>query len=369
MGRACAEIGNPSHRQYGRSVVPLRQSKDWVCNGIVTMTDPRQATLIYNPYAGFDDWQHSVNATADYWHAHGWHVTLRQTEYPAHATILAAAAVRAGHQLVLVAGGDGTLHEVANGLLGSQTVLVPLPAGTTNCLTRDLSLPTPGSGDPDWLLDASERLLAGKVQRMDVGECSNGRSFLLWAAVGIDSRIVERVEPRSRLLKRFGIAGYVAKATVPFLFYRGAHLRISVDNETIAGNFLSVTICNTRLYAGGLFNLSPCSVLDDGKLEVWLLPGRYAPRMMLHSAQIVAGRHVNHSDILCLSGRHVIIESDPPQPYHLDGELNRSTPITCTLQERILHILAPQGVPEDLFGLPGIAFDSARGEPAARSAP
>ena len=333
------------------------------------MTDPRQATLIYNPYAGFDDWQHSVNATADYWHAHGWHVTLRQTEYPAHATILAAAAVRAGHQLVLVAGGDGTLHEVANGLLGSQTVLVPLPAGTTNCLTRDLSLPTPGSGDPDWLLDASERLLAGKVQRMDVGECSNGRSFLLWAAVGIDSRIVERVEPRSRLLKRFGIAGYVAKATVPFLFYRGAHLRISVDNETIAGNFLSVTICNTRLYAGGLFNLSPCSVLDDGKLEVWLLPGRYAPRMMLHSAQIVAGRHVNHSDILCLSGRHVIIESDPPQPYHLDGELNRSTPITCTLQERILHILAPQGVPEDLFGLPGIAFDSARGEPAARSAP
>lgn len=368
MGRACAEIGNPSHRQYGRSVVPLRQSKDWVCNGTVTMTDPRQATLIYNPYAGFDDWQHSVNATADYWHAHGWHVTLRQTEYPAHATILAAAAVRAGHQLVLVAGGDGTLHEVANGLLGSQTVLVPLPAGTTNCLTRDLSLPTPGSGDPDWLLDASERLLAGKVQRMDVGECSNGRSFLLWAAVGIDSRIVERVEPRSRLLKRFGIAGYVAKATVPFLFYRGAHLRISVDNETIAGNFLSVTICNTRLYAGGLFNLSPCSVLDDGKLEVWLLPGRYAPRMMLHSAQIVAGRHVNHSDILCLSGRHVIIESDPPQPYHLDGELNRSTPITCTLQERILHILAPQGVPEDLFGLPGIAFDSARGEPAARSA-
>lgn len=313
------------------------------------MTDTRQATLIYNPHAGFDDWQHSVTATADYWQAHGWAVTLRQTEYPAHATILAAAAVRAGHELVLAAGGDGTLHEVANGLLGSQTVLVPLPAGTTNCLTRDLGLPTPDGGDPNWLLDASERLLAGRIQQMDVGECSNGRSFMLWAAVGIDSRIVESVEPRSRLLKRFGIAGYVAKATVPFLLYRGARMRISVDNETIEGDFLNVTVCNTRLYAGGLFNLSPHSVLDDGKLEVWILPGRYSPRMMLHSAAIVAGQHYDHGDILCLTGRHVIIESDPPQPYHLDGELSRPTPITCTLQERFLRILAPQGAPADLF--------------------
>lgn len=330
------------------------------------MTDTRQATLIYNPHAGFDDWQHSVNATAEYWQARGWTVTLRQTEYPAHATILAATAVRAGHRLVLAAGGDGTLHEVANGLLGSQTVLVPLPAGTTNCLTRDLGLPTPDGGDPNWLLDASERLLAGRIQQMDVGECSNGRSFMLWAAVGIDSRIVESVEPRSRLLKRFGIAGYVAKATMPFLLYRGAHMRISVDNETIEGDFLNVTVCNTRLYAGGLFNLSPHSVLDDGKLEVWILPGRYSPRMMLHSAQIVTGRHYDRSDILCLAGRHVIIESDPPQPYHLDGELNRSTPITCTLQERFLRILAPQGVPADLFVLPGTALDAA---PAAATIP
>jgi hypothetical protein len=55
-----------------------------------------QATLIYNPYAGFDDWQLHVEATADYWRARAWEITLRQTEYPAHATELAAAAARAG---------------------------------------------------------------------------------------------------------------------------------------------------------------------------------------------------------------------------------------------------------------------------------
>ncbi len=159
---------------------------------------------------------------------------------------------------------------------------------------------------------------------MDVGECSNGRSFMLWAAVGIDSRIVEGVEPRSRLLKRFGLAGYVAKATVPFLFYRGAHMRVSVDNETVEGDFLNVTVCNTRLYAGGLFNFSPHSVLDDGKLDIWILRGRFSPHMLLHSAQIITGNHFGSRDILYLAGRHVIIESEPPQPFHLDGELNRS---------------------------------------------
>jgi diacylglycerol kinase family enzyme len=100
-------------------------------------------------------------------------------------------------------------------------VLAPLPAGTTNCFTRDFGLPAPSDGNPHWLLEASERLLAGAVQSMDIGECSNGRSFLLWAAVGVDSRIVESVEPRSRPLKRFGIAGYIAKATLPFLLYQG----------------------------------------------------------------------------------------------------------------------------------------------------
>lgn len=322
--------------------------------------------MIYNPHAGFDDWQQHVEATADFWRSHAWEITLRQTEYPAHATELAAVAVRAGHQLVLAAGGDGTIHEVANGLLGSSTVLATLPAGTTNCFTRDLGLPAPNGNDPNWLLAASERLLAGTVQAMDAGECSNGRSFLLWAAVGVDSRIVERVEPRSRLLKRFGIGGYVAKATLPFLLYQGDYTRVAVDHESIEGDMLAVIICNTRLYAGGLFNLSPHSVLDDGMLDVWILRGRYSPHMLLHSAFIMAGRHQHRPDIVHLSGRHVIIETARPQPFHLDGELNRSTPITCTLEAGFLRVLAPQGAPAGLFMHPGVKLAEAVAEMSQR---
>ncbi len=316
-------------------------------------TQPR-ATLIYNPNAGFDDWQRHVEDVAAFWRARGWAIELANTRFPGHATELAAAAAAAGHSLVLTAGGDGTIHEAANGLIGTDAILVPLPAGTTNCLTRDLGLPKPDDGNPDWLVDASRRLLAGQVHTMDVGQCSNGQHWLLWAGVGIESAIVRFVEPRSPMLKRLGLAGYFAKATPAFLTYFGGHTRVTVDDQTIEGDLISVTICNSRLFAGGLYNLNPHGILDDGLVEVWILPGRFPTRMLWHSLFLLTHTHERRPDIFCLQGRHVIIETVRPQAYHLDGELNYATPITCTLLPSAIRILAPDTAPADLFVGSGI---------------
>lgn len=319
------------------------------------------ATLIYNPHAGSDDWQRQIEEVAAFWTERGWQVTLQTTQYPGHATELAAAAAADGCQLVLSAGGDGTLHEITQGLIHTEVVLAPLPAGTTNCLTRDLGLPKSASGNPRWLIESSEALAGGSVQAIDVGTCSSGRYWLLWAGVGIESRIVEFVEPRSALLKRFGIAGYVAKATWPFLTFPGFAVRVAVDGRSIEGHFLSVTICNSRIFAGGLLNLNPQGVLDDGEFEVWVLRGRFAPRMALHSLYIARQQHAERPDVYCLKGRHVIIETQQPQAFHLDGEVNRSTPITCRVLPGALRLLAPAGAPADLFCCPG--------EPLAAIAP
>ena len=164
---------------------------------------------------------------------------------------------------------------------------------------------------------------------------------------------VEGVEPRSRLLKRFGLAGYVAKATLPFLLYQGEQTRVRVDDQIIEDEMLAVIVSNSRLYAGGLFNLSPHSVLDDGLFDVWMLRGRYAPQMMLHSLAIMTGRHAAQTDIIRRSGRRVSIETTTPQPFHLDGELNYSTPIEIDLEPHFLRVLAPDGAPADLFLHPG----------------
>lgn len=316
----------------------------------------RTATLIYNPHAGHDDWQRQIDEVAACWRGQGWQVTLQITHRPGHATELAAAAAAAGEQVVLSAGGDGTLHEIVQGLIGSKCILAPLPAGTTNCLTRDLGLPKSDSGNPHWLLEAAQALLDGRVQAADVGLCNNGKYWLLWAGVGIESRIVEFVEPRSALLKRFGIAGYVAKATWPFLTFTGLPARVVVDGQAIDGHFLSVTVCNSRIFAGGLLNLNPQGVLDDGLFEVWALRGRFAPRMALHSLHIARGAHMRRSDVVCLQGRHVIVEPAAPQAFHLDGEVSYGTPITCRVQPAALRLLAPSTAPVGLFARAGEAL-------------
>lgn len=318
-----------------------------------TRTRLRAATLIYNPHAGHDDWQQQIDAVARFWSERGWSVTLQTTEGPGHAIDLAAAAAAEGAEVVISAGGDGTLHEVAQGLIGSRCILAPLPAGTTNCLTRDLGLPKSDGGDPHWLIASSAALLAGRVQAMDAGACSNGKRWLLWAGVGIESRIVASVEPRSALLKRFGLAGYVAKATMPFLTFAGLPMRVAVDGHAIEGHFVSVTVCNSRMFAGGLLNLNPTGVLDDGQLETWVLAGRYAPHMALHSLFITLQTHRRRPDVFCLRGGHVIIETKTPQSFHLDGEVNHSTPITCSVLPGALRLLAPATAPASLFCRPG----------------
>lgn len=315
--------------------------------------DSYTATLIYNPHAGHDDWQRQIDEVAACWRDAGWAVTLQVTQGPGHATQLAAQAAAGGQAVVLSAGGDGTLHEIVQGLAGSRCVLAPLPAGTTNCLTRDLGLPKSDSGNLHWLLEAAGALLRGRVQAADLGLCNTGAHWLLWAGVGIESRIVEFVEPRSALLKRFGIGGYIAKAAWPFLTFTGLAASVAVDGQAIAGDFLSVTVCNSRIFAGGLLNLNPQGVLDDGLFEVWALRGRFAPRMALHSLSIAAGTHAHRSDVVCLRGRHVIVEPHAAQRFHLDGEVHCCTPITCRVQPAALRLLAPDTTPAGLFAQAG----------------
>jgi diacylglycerol kinase (ATP) len=126
-------------------------------------------------------------------------------------------------------------------------------------------------------------------------------------------------------------------------------VRVAVDGHAIEGHFVSVTVCNSRVFAGGLLNLNPGGVLDDGQLETWVMAGRFAPRMALHSLFVALQTHEQRADVFCLRGRHVIIETATPQSFHLDGEVNHSTPITCTVLPDALRLLAPSTAPDDLF--------------------
>lgn len=128
----------------------------------------KKATIIFNPRAGQLNMTDKIEPVAEFWRKRGWRVHLRPTEAPGHATELARRAADAGEHLVLAAGGDGTMGQVANGLADSETILAPLPVGTSNALARELKLPRPQLLDPNAPLMASEALLGGRVHHVDL---------------------------------------------------------------------------------------------------------------------------------------------------------------------------------------------------------
>ena len=171
----------------------------------------RKATLIYNPHAGPLDCADMVEGAARYWRERDWAVTIWPTEREGHATELARKAADMGQTLVFAAGGDGTQGEVANGLAQTDTIMATLPIGTGNSLAKELHMPRPSRRQPNKLIEAAEALYKGNVHSADLGQIEDGRYWLLWCSVGIDSYLVNEIEPRSKRFKRLGAAGYVLK--------------------------------------------------------------------------------------------------------------------------------------------------------------
>lgn len=290
---------------------------------------------------------------ADFWRARGWSVVVEPTRAAGHATDLANQAARAGHQLILAAGGDGTLGEVANGLVNTDAVMAPLPVGTANSFAKELLMPRPSLFNQHKLLQAAESLAQGKIQRMDVGYTHRGQGsgdyWLLWAGAGVDGYLVDRLEPRPRWSKKLGRLGYISQCLIAAPGLPALRARVEVDGQLFEGDYLLVLVSNCRRYAGGEIYLSPQAKLDDGLLEVWLFRGSGLVKAIGYFLQTKLERHHNSPDIIMVNGRHVTAHTEPLVPCQADGDRAGTTPLTCRVIPGGLRLLVPDTAPNDLF--------------------
>lgn len=325
----------------------------------------KRATLIYNPRAGQLNAAARIEPAIACWRDQGWEVSLRPTEAHGHAVQLARQAAEEGVELVLAAGGDGTLGQVAGGLAGSETILAPLPVGTANALARELRLPRPQLLDPNAPVIASEALLAGRVQRVDLTHTRNQASSgyaLLWVGIGADGYIVQRLEPRPAWSKRLGPVGYSIQALAALPQLPSMRAAVKVDNQTVEGDWLLIVISNCRLYAGGWLQLSSDAIFDDGYFEVWLFKaGEISSRLVTPRVGLMAryltgvGLNLQNWDpgVLSLVGKRVTVETEPRMPCQTDGEAAGFTPLTCEIAPAALRLLVPDSAPTSLFVRPG----------------
>ncbi len=313
-------------------------------------TPMKKCLIAFNPAAGRYPSRMLVERAGNYFKAHGWNVQLEATHNGAHITQLARQAAMEGLDYFIIAGGDGSINRAIAGLVGSETVLGILPAGTSNVWAQELGLP--GLTWTRWMAleESARRLADGQVKVVDVGLC-NAEPFLLWAGVGLDGFIVNRMEPRSKWAKHFSVVRYAASVVWHSGFWHGMNLEVVVDGERItSGHYLLAVVSNIRLYAGGIAELSPSARLDDGLMDLWLFDGETLGDTVQLAWELWSGKHVQSDRVRGLSFRDLQMESDAPVYVQLDGEPSSGEgSVAISVKPGALRVLVPRDVQNELF--------------------
>jgi diacylglycerol kinase (ATP) len=254
------------------------------------------------------------------------------------AETLAREAVEHGFDVVVAAGGDGTVNGVANGLRETDAALGVLPLGTVNVFARELEIPM--KMDAAW-----DVILRGNTRKIDAVEAVVGKNgaktekiFVQLAGVGLDARAVAAVSERSK--SRFGVLSYVA-ATVRVAARNQPLLRARCDDGGTAQGAM-VLIGNGKFY-GGAFAFFPQAAMDDGLLDICVFENQGYLRYFRYAQAALRGAHVTLPDVKYFRVAQVRVEpmDEAVAPVQVDGELAGETPVEFRAQPRAVKVLVP----------------------------
>ncbi|HEX9037826.1 MAG TPA: diacylglycerol kinase family protein [Ktedonobacterales bacterium] len=304
-----------------------------------------RARIIVNPASGSVTLGtlRDLRETAEWLTARGLPTELRLTHRPGHATDLAQEATDAGMDLVIAAGGDGTVNDVIQALAGHMTALGVLPVGTVNVWAREMGIGL-------TLAEARETLLRGTLRRVDLGRAGS-RYFLMMAGIGFDAEVARRVE--RGMLRRVGLKllDYIGAVAALSVTAEPAELRIQIGERRRRERALMTIIGNTRLY-GGAMTFAQRAVADDGALDVVVIgSGGLAHRLGVLARAFLrmssAGPRVRY-----LRAQAIRVESRRAEPVQVDGEVIGFLPMTFTIAPRALRVVLPTDAPSELFSAP-----------------
>jgi YegS/Rv2252/BmrU family lipid kinase len=256
------------------------------------------------------------------------------TECPGHATELARAALADGCERIVAVGGDGTMNETAQALVGSPAALALVPCGSGNGLALHLGLPTQPRRSLALLADATARVVA-----IDTGT-ANGHPFFNAMGLGFDAEISRRF---NRLTRR-GLPAYARTGLAAFLRHRPEQVTVSDNNGTRETfDAFIVAVANSDQY-GNHAQLAPRARVDDGLLDLVAVrpPGLLGALPLV--ARLFLGTFDQSPRVWRLRGSHFVVERPTPGLIHTDGETHlTAAAVTIVVRPRSLRLLVPAG--------------------------
>ena len=264
---------------------------------------------------------------------------LLQPKTPEEAKALAADAASRGYELVVAAGGDGSVGLIASQLLGSETALGVLPLGSVMNIARSLGIPRDLEG-------AADIIASGEVRRIDVGEV-RGRPFFEAGSVGMNAAMFRAAQAFDR-----GDWSAIGRTIWTAIRYRPARISIDLDDRQVRSRALMVTVSNGP-YTGAGMTVAPNARLDDGVFDVRVFQRLSKPRLLRHLLSIAFGRYRYAPEVATYRSRFVRIDSAHPLPARADSRDLGTTPVEFVVRPGALRVVVPPTPPAAADAPPG----------------
>lgn len=279
--------------------------------------------IILNPAAGHGNGAKALPQIEQLFTQHQVDYSLVRTEFPGHGIELASQAIRDGCQVVVAAGGDGTVNEVVNGVMQSKLEGLPAPPVGVLCVGRGNDF-SGSMGIPTDLEGGFQALLAGERRIVDIGKVvggkyPQGRYFANCVGVGFDAITTIEV---SKLPRWGGFMSFLlAVLKTVFLYNKAPLARIQFDDQQITQRSLLISIMNGRRLGGG-FHMAPDSLPDDGLFDLCIAEQMSSFEVIKMIPHFTKGDQATQPSIKTgRAARISITAQDGPLPAQTDGEI------------------------------------------------
>lgn len=314
----------------------------------------RKAVLLYNPMAGKnrDRRRADVEAAAEILRAAGVKAETVATRAPGSAAGQAQEAVALGCDTVVACGGDGTIHEVVQGLAGSDTTLGLIPLGTGNSLANELRLSrNPTRAARALLVSEPHRIALGKVEYPE--RTTGGRSsryFIVIAGAGVDARMLYQMNVAAKQWS--GMAAYYGEAVRLFLTHRFQRFEVEWSDRQGEAHLTPVTqimAVRLRQFGGILRWLAPDAALESDDLQLVLFRNANRISYCLYLLRALLEQRWKTPGVDLVCAREAICRPIPGEPSRniyaeADGELLGSLPVRFSTVPKALTLLMPKSV-------------------------
>jgi len=274
----------------------------------------KKCVFIVNPIAGNGYAGKYVGKVREIIEKHNLNAKIVLTEKKYHATELAATFLNDGYECFIPVGGDGTVNEVAQALVGKSNVTMgAVSAGTGNDFIQILGFSDLFT-DRDW-----EILLEGNTIEMDVGSC-NGHYFLNGMGLGFDAQVAAENYDESEAVKKGSQLKYWRQVIKTIFLYKEKNMVTQTNGKKHETKCFINTVANGRRFGGDFF-LTPKAIANDGLLDVCMIDELSIMKRLAILLKVPKGTHIEDKKVNYYQTDKLVIEFDQEVPHHLDGEL------------------------------------------------